>query len=164
MVAAARGDPVAPGALGGAGLRRGLVCVWLEIGRPLRALHVFFQPLPPPGCRVRPLLLCCVLPMGLLAVPGLPGAHALAVLALAFCIAKAACCLPPGILPGVRVPSTLMLATGLTEGLLWMVLASVLSVRFTAALAVFMVLVVIRQVFWMRYHQAVEDHHGRTCA
>ncbi len=162
MVAAAWGDPVAIWGLwvGLACVGLGLVCVWLEIGRPLRALHVFFNPATSWMSR-EAFVALLLFPMGLLAVLGFTWARMpLAVLALAFLYCQSRMLPATRGIPAwrARALTPLMLATGLTEGCgMWMVLASVLSVRFTAALAVFMALVVIRQVFWMRYRKAVED-------
>ncbi|MFO1265213.1 MAG: hypothetical protein U1E84_18075 [Rhodoferax sp.] len=178
MVAAAWADPVAIWGLwvGLACVGLGLVCVWLEIGRPLRALHVFFNPATSWMSR-EAFVALLLFPMGLIAVLGFGWARMpLAALALAFLYCQSRMLPATRGIPAwrTRTLTPLMLATGLTEGCgLWMVLASVLSVRSTAALAVFMALVVIRQMFWMRYRKAVEaqlavrarealDSSGRT--
>lgn len=178
MVAAAWADPVAIWGLwvGLACVGLGLVCVWLEIGRPLRALHVFFNPATSWMSR-EAFVALLLFPMGLLAVLGFGWARIpVAALALAFLYCQSRMLPATRGIPAwrTRTLTPLMLATGLTEGCgLWMVLASVLSVRSTAALAVFMALVVIRQVFWMQYRKAVEaqlavrarealDRSGRT--
>lgn len=178
MVAAAWGEPVAMWGLwlGLACVGMGLVCVWLEIGRPLRALHVFFNPATSWMSR-EAFVALLLFPVGLLALLGYAWARLpLAALALAFLYCQSRMLPATRGIPAwrARALTPLMLATGLAEGCgLWMVLASVLSARTNAALPVFMALVVIRQVFWVRYRKAVDaqlaprsrealDRSGRT--
>src|SRR5450631_3526182 len=62
----------------------GLFCVWLEIGRPLRALHVFFNPRTSWMSR-EAIVATLLMPVAHVAATGLPGFEWLAAaLALAF--------------------------------------------------------------------------------
>jgi phenylacetyl-CoA:acceptor oxidoreductase subunit 2 len=96
----------------------GLLCVWAEIGRPLRALHVFFNPYTSWMSReaaVAPLLFASGLG-ALLEVPA--AATALLVLALAFLYCQARILQASKGIPAWREPLTvpLLIATGLAEG------------------------------------------------
>ncbi|MCC7058980.1 MAG: dimethyl sulfoxide reductase anchor subunit [Burkholderiaceae bacterium] len=96
----------------------GLLCVWLEIGRPMRALHVFFNPRTSWMTREG---FCAALlfPAGLAALLGVPGlAWVAAALALAFVYCQARILKAARGIPAWREPLIvpLVVATGLAEG------------------------------------------------
>jgi len=96
----------------------GLVCVWLEIGRPWRALHVFFHPRRSWMSR-EAFLATLLLPCAVAAALGVPGAApAAGVLALAFVYAQARILKAAKGIPAWREPTLvpLVVATGLAEG------------------------------------------------
>jgi phenylacetyl-CoA:acceptor oxidoreductase 26-kDa subunit len=105
-------------ACGSALVAFGLVCVWLEIGRPWRALHVFFNPRRSWMSR-EAILATLLLPCAVAAALGVPGAAPLAaVLALAFVYAQARILRAAKGIPAWRTPALvpLVVATGLAEG------------------------------------------------
>ena len=96
----------------------GLLCVWLEIGRPLRALHVFLNPRTSWMTR-EAFVATLLLPAGLVAALGWPGATALAaLLAGAFIYCQARIVQAAKGIPAWREPLTvpLLVLTGLAEG------------------------------------------------
>lgn len=96
----------------------GLFCVWLEIGRPWRALHVFFHPRRSWMSR-EAFLAALLLPSAVAAAFGVPGAAPVAaVLALAFVYAQARILKAAKGIPAWREPTLvpLVVATGLAEG------------------------------------------------
>lgn len=133
----------------------GLLCVWLEIGRPLRALHVFFNPRTSWMSR-EAFIALLLFPAGLLALLNVVGSlWASAALALLFLYCQSR------MLPATRgIPawrskqlSPLMFVTGLCEGC---GLFFLLEPRHGAAIGFFMLLLVVRLVLWRRYRSAVE--------
>lgn len=135
----------------------GLLCVWLEIGRPLRALHVFFNPRT--SWMTREAFVAGILfPVGLLALLGVAGcATLLALLAAAFLYCQSRM-LPaargiPAWRPTLLTP--LMFVTGLCEGtgLLLLLLPSPIT---PAALALLALLALVRFVLWSMYRQSVD--------
>lgn len=135
----------------------GLLCVWLEIGRPLRALHVFFNPRT--SWMTREAFVAGILfPVGLLALLGVTASAALlALLAAAFLYCQSRM-LPaargiPAWRPTLLTP--LMFATGLCEGagVLLLLLPPPITPTALVALAV---LVLARFVLWSMYRQSVD--------
>lgn len=138
----------------------GLLCVWLEIGRPLRALHVFFNPRTSWMSR-EAFVGLLLFPAGLLALLNVGGmiwvTGALALLFL-YCQSR--------MLPATRgIPAwrsklltPLMLSTGLCEGCgVFLLLGRWHGAVTSAALGLFLVLLVARLVLWLRYRNAVES-------
>lgn len=143
-------------ALGLVGL--GLLCVWLEIGRPLRALHVFFNPL---GSWMTREALVSVLLFGfglglLLGVRAWAAPLAIAALAFVYCqarIVQAA----KGI-PAWREPLTvpLLVATALAEGagVFWLA-GAWQSTPGGWLLVLFGLLVVVRWLVWRAWRRRI---------
>lgn len=133
----------------------GLAAVWLETGRKLRALHVFFNPRTSWMTRESfAALLTFVLGGVALAFPEqrLGEAAALAALAFLWCqgrILRAAKGIPAWRVPAV---TALVVLSGLAEGcgLLLALVASVSGVS-PRALALLIVLILARELAWRRY-------------
>lgn len=138
--------------LGGAALvGLGLFFVWLEIGRPLRALHVYLNPFRSWMTR-EAFVATLLLPAALAAAAGLAGAHWIAAtLALAFVYCQGRMVQAAKGIPAWREPfiTPLFAATGLCEGagLLLLAASSTGSVG-DAAWISFCALVVLRAVLW----------------
>lgn len=104
------------GALAFVGL--GLLCVWLEIGRPMRALHVFFNPRTSWMSR-EAFVATLLVPAGLAAAVGLaPFAWLAALLALVFVYCQARILKAARGIPAWREPLVvpLIVTTGLADG------------------------------------------------
>ena len=130
----------------------GLTAVWHELGRPLRALHVFFNPFTSWMARESfAAVLLFALAIGALFLPALLPVAAVVAAAFLYCqvrMLQAA----KGI-PAWRAQATvpLLLASGLAEG-------SGLALLFTtgaAALCLFAFLVVVRALVWRVYTRSV---------
>ena len=156
-LAGARG--VAPAALLLAGLALiglGLACVWLEIGRPLRAFNVFFNPRTSWMSR-EAIAATLLLPVGLVAAFLLPGLVWLtAALALVFVYCQSRMLQAARGIAAWREPRLvpLLVLTGLTEGagLFW--LGAVWHGRGTLTLMlVFGALVLVRMLAWRAWRQ-----------
>lgn len=96
----------------------GLACVWLEIGRPWRALNVFLNPRRSWMSR-EAIAAALLMPAGAAALLGVPGAGwACAPLALAFLACQAGILHAAKGIPSWREPRLLplIIATGLAEG------------------------------------------------
>ncbi|HSN31643.1 MAG TPA: hypothetical protein VLU41_03080 [Ideonella sp.] len=141
----------------------GLTAVWLELGKPLRALHVFFNPFTSWMARESyAAVLLFVLGAGALRAPWLLPFAACAAAAFLWCQARM---LKGGKgIPAWRARETvaLLLATGLAEG-------AGLALFFVAgrlALALFAAAVVIRVLAWARHAAVVKsaalEPAGRT--
>jgi len=134
----------------------GLVCVWLEIGRPLRALHVFFNPRT--SWMTREAFVGTLLfPAGLAAAAGVGWAlwiTALLALAFVFCqawILRASRGIPAWRQQGI-VP--LIVTTGLVEGSgLFLFLHPLHGQPSQALMAVFASLIAARWVAWVFYRR-----------
>ncbi len=137
----------------------GLLCVWLEIGRPLRALHVFFNPRTSWMSR-EAFVAALLFPMGLLTVLGFSWARfPMGILAVAFLYCQGRMLPATRGIPAwrPRLLTPFMLATGLTEGFgLWLVLTSIVSGRPLWATVVLIALVLARQWLWVLYRGAVD--------
>lgn len=141
----------------------GLTCVWLEIGRPLRAINVFFHPqtswMTREGIVAVPLFLCAL--AGVWLGGGIfVGMAALLGVVFLYCqgrILQAAKGIPAWRDPKI-VP--LILATGFTEGAgLATVLAAILpgtSPRWLAG--ALLGALILRRVAWMMYFKSVEKN------
>lgn len=136
----------------------GLLCVWLEIGRPLRALHVFFNPRTSWMSR-EAFVGLLLFPAGLLALLGVAGAlWATAVLALAFLYCQSRMLPAARGIPAwrPRLVTPLMFATGLTEGCGLFLVLGLLQGRLAGALlALFALLLLARLLIWTLYRSSV---------
>lgn len=137
----------------------GLLCVWLEIGRPLRALHVFFNPYTSWMSR-EAFVALLLFPAGLLALLGVAGAlWATAVLALAFLYCQSRMLPAARGIPAwrPRLLTPLMFITGLCEGCsLLLILALWRGPLAGTLLALFALLVLARLLIWTLYSRAVQ--------
>ena len=145
-------------ACGGVLVAFGLLCVWLEIGRPLRALHVFFNPRSSWMSR-EAIVATLLLPSAAAAAAGVPGFAAVAaLLALAFVgcegrILKAAKGIPAW--RAARIVA-LIVATALAEGGGLFLLSA--PVHRTASLPLLVldgVGVLVRWASWLGYRRQV---------
>jgi phenylacetyl-CoA:acceptor oxidoreductase subunit 2 len=154
----------------------GLLCVWLEIGRPLRAINVFFNPRT--SWMSREAFVGLVLfPAGLAAMLGFPGWNGItAALALVFLYCQSR------MLPAARgIPawrsglfSPLFLVTAGCEGLgIFMLLGLFFAPVTSTAVIALVVLLALRALVWRRYRSDVDaslaarartamDRAGRT--
>ncbi len=145
-------------ALGGLGLvGLGLLCVWLEIGRPLRAMNVFLNARTSWMSR-EALVSIVVFGLGLGLLAGVDAwAAPLAIAALAFLYCQARIVQGAKGIPTWRAPLTipLLVATGLAEGagLFWMVAAWQFASG--ALVALFGVLVLIRWLVWRAWRASI---------
>ena len=137
----------------------GLLCVWLEIGRPLRAINVFFNPQTSWMSR-EAFVGLLLFPAGLAAMLGVPGWNWItAALALVFLYCQSR------MLPAARgIPawrsglfSPLFLLTAGCEGLgIFMLLGLFFAPVTSAALIAFAVLLALRVLVWLRYRSDVD--------
>jgi phenylacetyl-CoA:acceptor oxidoreductase subunit 2 len=154
----------------------GLCCVWLEIGRPLRALHVFFNPRT--SWMTREAFTATLLfPVGLAAAAAVPGcAWVAAALALAFVYCQGRMLQGAKGIPAWREPllTPLIVTTGLAEGAgLFFLTAPLHATGTQALLAMFGALALVRMLVWFAYRRrlaaaaapganAALDRAGRT--
>ena len=153
----ARGPVLAVLLLGGLALvGTGLVCVWLEIGRPLRALHVFFNPRTSWMTR-EGFVALMLMPVALAAAAGLPGFEWLAaVLALAFVYCQGRILQGAKGIPAWREPLLvpLVVLTGLAEGGgLWLLAQPAHAAGQPLLLALVGALVLARLLVWLAYRR-----------
>jgi phenylacetyl-CoA:acceptor oxidoreductase subunit 2 len=142
----------------------GLLCVWLEIGRPLRAINVFFNPRT--SWMSREALTSTVLfPAGLAAAAGVPGTEWLAAaLALVFVYCQSRMLQAAKGIPAWREPllSPLIVTTGLAEGAGLFFVAAPLHGRATLSLLVaFGTLLVARMLVWLAYRRRLTGTTAR---
>ena len=136
----------------------GLFCVWLEIGRPWRALNVFFNPRTSWMSReaITALLL---FPAGLAAAAGLAAfVPVTALLALFFLFCQGRMLRAARGIPAWREPlaSSLIAITGLTEGAGLFLLSAPLHQAGTRALLVlFGTLLLARVLLWTAYRRRI---------
>jgi phenylacetyl-CoA:acceptor oxidoreductase subunit 2 len=134
----------------------GLVCVWLEIGRPLRALHVFFNPRRSWMTR-EALTATLLLPVGIVAAVAVPGcAWAASALALAVVYFQARMLQTAKGIPAWRDPWVvpLIVTTGLVEGAgLFFLTAPLHEIDGQPLLALFAALVIVRMLLWRVYRR-----------
>ena len=138
----------------------GLLCVWLEIGRPLRALHVFFNPGTSWMSR-EGFVALLLFPAGLLALLGLGGWIGItAALALTFLYCQSRM-LPaargiPAWRPKLVIP--LIFVTGLCEGCGAFLMLGLFHGKVTgAAMILFAALVLARIAIWTLYRGTVDS-------
>lgn len=167
-LAAGLGAPaLAPTLAGLAFVAAGLAMVWLELGRPLRALHVFFNPrtswMSREGAVAVPLMA-----FGLLAAwlqwTGL--VLLVAVIAAGFLYCQGRILRASKGIPVWRTPRIvpLILATGLAEGaamflvLMPWVAPAAMTTAGVPALAILLVLLGVRYGAWWSYRRALRDN------
>lgn len=145
----------------------GLLCVWLEIGRPLRALNVYLFPRRSWMSR-EAILAALLLPCSVAAAFGVPGAAPLAgVLALSFVYAQARMLNAAKGIPAWRAPRVvpLLVGTGLAEGGGVFLLSSLLHGSGSVALTVLAALLIVaRWVAWRRYRDTLVAARGALAA
>lgn len=134
----------------------GLFCVWMEIGRPLRALHVFFNPRS--SWMTREAFIASVLvPVSLAAAAAVPGCQwAAAALALAFVNCQGRMLQAAKGIPAWREPlvSPLLVTTGLVEGGgLFFLTAPLHESGSQSLLALFGMLLLVRLLIWLAYRR-----------
>lgn len=139
----------------------GLLSVWLEIGRPLRALHVFLNPRTSWMSR-EAFVGLLLFPSGLAAMLGLSGwIWITAALAMAFLYCQSRMLPAARGIPAWRsgVLSLLMVITGWCEGCgLFMLLGDQPARTSVALLLTALVLTVVRLLVWRRYRSDVDEN------
>jgi phenylacetyl-CoA:acceptor oxidoreductase subunit 2 len=137
----------------------GLTCVWLEIGRPLRALHVFFNPYTSWMSR-EGFVGFLLFPAGLMAVLGFGGwIWASAVLALLFLYCQSRMLPAAKGIPAWRskLVTPLVFVTGLCEGYGVFLLLGLVHARVSgSAMLSFTALVLVRIAVWTVYRRVVD--------
>ena len=137
----------------------GLTCVWLEIGRPLRALHVFFNPYTSWMSR-EGFVGLLLFPAGLLAVLGFSGwVWASAVLSVVFLYCQSRMLPAAKGIPAWRskLVTPLMFVTGLCEGYGVFLLLGLVHGMVTGSVVLsFAALVLARIAVWTLYRRAVD--------
>ena len=138
----------------------GLLCVWLEIGRPLRALHVYFNPRT--SWMTREAFVASVLMPVALASAWWPGLVWLAAaLALAFVHCQSRILQAAKGIPAWREPLLvpLVLLTGLAEGGgLWLALRPGEAANQPLLLALVGALLFARALVWRAYRRRLAAH------
>ncbi len=134
----------------------GLLCVWLEIGRPLRALHVFFNPRTSWMTR-EAFVAALLMPVGLATALGLVEfGWLVALLALAFVYCQARIVQGAKGIPAWREPivAPLLVTTGLAEGagLLLLMMPSFAEHQ-PVVLGLVGILVLVRALLWPIYRR-----------
>jgi phenylacetyl-CoA:acceptor oxidoreductase subunit 2 len=156
-IAQVKGPALAGLMLGGLALvALGLFCVWLEIGRPWRALHVLFNPRT--SWMTREAFTATLLfPAGLAAAAGWPGfAWVAAALALTFVYCQGRMLRAARGIPAWREPAIvpLIVATGLAEGAgLFFIFQPLHRSGTPWLLIAFGALVLLRIVMWFVYRR-----------
>ena len=144
----------------------GLLCVWHELGRPLRALLVFFHP--HTSWRTREAYAAALLfPVGVAAAAaGIAGlTYMAAALAFAFVFCQGRMLQAARGIPAWRhaLVSPLLVTTGLAEGAgLWLVAAAFLRAGTQSLLTLFGALVLLRIVIWLAYRRAIAAERPRA--
>ena len=137
----------------------GLACVWLEIGRPMRALHVFFNPYTSWMSR-EGFVGMLLFPAGLMAVLGFSGwIWATAALALMFLYCQSRMLPAAKGIPAwrSRLVTPLVFVTGLCEGYgVFLLLDLVHGMVAGSAVLSFAALVLARITVWILYRRAVD--------
>lgn len=137
----------------------GLTCVWLEIGRPLRALHVFFNPYTSWMSR-EGFVGLLLFPAGLMAVLGFGGwMWASAALAMLFLYCQSRMLPAAKGIPAWRskLVTPLVFVTGLCEGAgIFLLLGQVHGMVTGSVVLSFAALVLARIAVWTMYRRAVD--------
>jgi phenylacetyl-CoA:acceptor oxidoreductase subunit 2 len=139
----------------------GLLCVWLEIGRPWRALHVFFNPRTSWMTR-EGAVATLLMPAALAAVFGVPGSIWLAaVLALAFVYCQGRILRAAKGIPAWRDPLivALIVTTGLAEGGgLWLLAQGGTALEQPLLLLAVAMPLLARALLWPVYRSRLAAH------
>ncbi len=139
----------------------GLLCVWAEIGRPLRAVNVFINPRTSWMSR-EGFVGLFLFPVGAVTAFLSPGwLPAVVVLALAYLYCQSRMLPAARGIPAWREPWTgvLIASTGLAEGFaLWVAATPWHGMRSAAMLGLFALLVVVRQIVWVVYRRRLKGH------
>ena len=137
----------------------GLGAVWLEIGRKLRALHVFFNPNTSWMTR-EAIVALLVFALGAAALAsgsrGLGQLAALAALGFLYCqarILRASKGIPAWREPAV---TAFIIATGLAEGTGLFLVSTALADTQSVLLAFFVLVVLVRALAWSRYRARIQ--------
>lgn len=137
----------------------GLGAVWLEIGRKLRAIHVFFNPQTSWMTR-EAIVAVVVFALGLAAVltgsRGIGQTAALAALVFVFCqgrILRASKGVPAWREPAV---TAFIVTTGLVEGTGLFLMSTAFTETYSVLLAFFGLVVLARAIAWSRYRARIE--------
>lgn len=142
----------------------GLTCVWLEIGRPLRALHVFFNPRTSWMSR-EAFTAALLFPAVLAGAAGLaPAAWLAGLLALGFLYCQARILRASRGIPAWRQPGIvpLIVATGLVEGCgIYLILQPLHGQGGQVLMAVFAGLVAARWANWGSYRRRLGSSAAR---
>lgn len=175
VVSGARGTPAAIALLAGLALVGvGLLAVWLEIGRPLRALNVFLNPRTSWMSRegIAAVVLGALAPVaawlhatGSAAAPSAGALAALTALAFVYCQGRILSA-SKGI-PAWRSTATPMLvvATSLAEGAgLWWLAAAWHAQGTRAGIALLGLLLVARLVAWLAYRRTIARNARASAA
>lgn len=137
----------------------GLFCVWLEIGRPLRAVNVFINPRTSWMSR-EAFVGLFLFPVGAITAFLKPSwLPAMVALALAFLYCQSRMLPAARGIPAWREPMTgvLIASTGLAEGFaLWVATTPWHGVRSAAMVGVFALLVLVRQIVWVVYRRRLK--------
>ena len=154
VASALAGLPVLPTLVGLALIGLGLACVWMEIGRPLRALHVFFNPHTSWMTR-EGMVAALLMPVALASLLFWPEIRlAVALLALAFVWCQGRILRAARGIPAWREPRVVpfIVATGLVEGAgLMLVLAPAQAAARPWLFGALALLLLLRVVFWALY-------------
>ncbi len=138
----------------------GLLCVWLEIGRPLRALHVFFNPRRSWMTR-EAFAAALLMPVGALAAFGVPGfAVPAGALALAFVYCQGRILNGAKGIPSWREPLIvpLIVLTALVEGGgAWLLMQPGLALARPGPLVVLALALLARALLWPVYRRRVRS-------
>ena len=154
LLATLSGAPAAAVLAGLALIGAGLACVWLEIGRPLRALHVFFNPQTSWMTR-EGIVATLLMPIGLASVVLWPDLGVVAaLLALAFVYCQGRILRASRGIPAWREPRVVpfVVATGLAEGGALLLLAPP-SQRAPWLPGLVAALLLVRIALWAAYRQ-----------
>ena len=154
LLATLSGAPAAAVFAGLALIGAGLACVWLEIGRPLRALHVFFNPQTSWMTR-EGIVATLLMPIGLASVVLWPDLGVVAaLLALAFVYCQGRILRASRGIPAWREPRVVpfVVATGLAEGGALLLLAPP-SQRAPWLPGLVAALLLVRIALWAAYRQ-----------
>ena len=148
------GLPVLPTLVGLMLIGAGLACVWMEIGRPLRALHVFFNPQTSWMTR-EGMVATLLMPLALAALLFWPGlAPLVGLLGLAFVWCQGRILRAARGIPAWREPRVVpyIVATGLAEGAgLMLVLAPAQATAGPLLTGAVAALWLLRAVLWAAY-------------
>ena len=154
LLATLSGAPAAAVFAGLALIGAGLACVWLEIGRPLRALHVFFNPQTSWMTR-EGIVATLLMPIGLASVVLWPDLGVVAaLLALAFVYCQGRILRASRGIPAWREPRVVpfVVAAGLAEGGALLLLAPP-SQRAPWLPGLVAALLLVRIALWAAYRQ-----------